>query len=129
MKVVAFFFAAKIPPSLVDPRSTSLGFAYPRPVSHTSQQLPSRLGLFSLTLHLSLSLTFFLFFSADVPRNPFSRRRRQKRGSGRKKRLPSPTVTAFPGETALKTCLLWTRHNELRDSRGYMFFIFCIRHN
>lgn len=71
-------------PLVVDPRTTSLGFAYFGPVSHTSQQLPSRLGPSSLTLHLSVCFSS-LPTSLTFPRNPFNCRRRQKRGSTSKK--------------------------------------------
>lgn len=50
--------------------------------------LPSRLSLSSLALHLpfSLALPSSLPSASDVPRNPFSCRWRQKRGSTPKKR-------------------------------------------
>lgn len=73
---------------------------------HTSGQFPIRLDSFRLVAPVlsyhsaSPSLSFSLLPPSCRGNNPFSRRRRQKRGSARKNGGPrSSTTMTFPGET------------------------------
>lgn len=122
------FLAAKVAPY------PSLPIFVPRVSNlHTLGQFPTRLNSFRLVSVSPLSLCISpspspflppsLPPSSDVPRNPFSCQWRQKRGSAQKNgRLPSPTTNAFPGKTALKTCLLWTWHTTSFGVVADMFF-------